>query len=270
MEVNHIIKLKKTELNTLLKQITQDKKEYSTIYKLIYIYARQTKEVLSLTKKDINTKKNTITFKINNKPTTFPITKNIKKELTTITEKLKQNEYLFINTPEDINSQGSLLNYYLNQTIIKLNQTKGWECNKLSLTDLKKLRAQHLIKEGVRLETIMELFLNTNISEFKEFIKYEELIAKNPYTSVDTIFTEHTNINIFSIEGYNKEEIFTAVNNNGDECNIILDFNIIEIIGFNNVAVEVSKIDEGYLVDQLSLLNNGEYLIIDDLKFYKY
>lgn len=265
-----IIKLKKTEMNALLKELNYSKPEYGLIYSLIYIYARQAKEVLCLQKKHVNVKKDIITFNVNNNSVSFPLIASIKKDLQSVVDSKKRDEYLFLDTPEDLDKLTTNLYNYLNRRLIKLNRHYGWECNKLTLTELRKLRAQHLIKDGVRLETVMDLFLNRNISEFKEFIDYDALVSKFPYSNVDTIFKEHTNLNIFTIDGYKYDDVFTVVDGEGNECTLIVSMDNVDVVEFNDVAAMVYDIDEYYLIDQLSLLDYGEYVVIGDLKFLKY
>lgn len=266
-----IIKLKKTEINTLFKEINISKPEYGLIYSLIYIYARQAKEVLCLQKKHVNIKKNIITFNVNNKTVTFPLIATIKPDLQGVLDTKKRDEYLFLDVDDDVNLIRRKLHHYLNTKTGKLNRIYNWNCDKLSLTDLRKLRAQHLLLDGVNLDVIQKLFLNNNISEFKEFIDYDDLIAiKFPCDSLDGLFNEYTNMDVYSIDGYNHDELFTCVDSKGEECTIISCLGKLDVIEYNDVARKVFELDEYKLVDQLAMLNPGEYTVIGDLKFFKY
>lgn len=269
--MNTIIKMKKTEINQLFKLLTEENPEYALIYKLIYIYARQTKELLQLQKQDINIKKNTITFKINNKEVIFPIAKDIQDELFDLIKPLKQKDYIFIYDKKESDKFSNNLYRHLNRRIIKFNRHYYFDCNKLSLTELRKLRGQHLFLDGVDLTTIQKLLQHKNITDLKDFIEYYEIInIKFPGSSIDSLFDDYTNLNIFPIENYNTDEIYTAIDMKGNECTVIVSFNNIDVVENNKISVKVLKIDEGYLLNQLSQLMPGQYTIIDNIQFMKF
>ena len=263
--------MKKTEINQLFKLLTEENPEYALIYKLIYIYARQTKELLQLQKQDINIKKNTITFKINNKEVIFPIATDIHDEILEKIKPLKQKEYIFIDDKKEIDKLTSNLNNFLNRRLMKFNRHYNFDCNKLSLTELRKLRGQHLFLDGVNLITIQKVLQHKNITNLKDFLDYDNIInIKFPGSSMDSLFEDYTNLNIFPIENYNPDEIYTAIDSKGNECTVIVSFNTIDVVENTKIAVKVLKIDEGYLLHQLSQLMPGQYTIIDNIQFMKF
>ena len=208
---------------------------------------------------------------VNNKTVTFPLIATIKPDLQEVLDTKKRDEYLFLDTLEELDKFRKRLYHYLNTKTGKLNKIYNWNCDKLSINDLRKLRVQHLFLFFVRLDVIQELFLNQNISKCKEFIDYDSLLAiKFPCNSLDGLFNEYTNMDVYSIDGYNHDELFTCVDSKGEECTIISCLGKLDVIEYNNVARKVFELDEYKLIDQLAMLNHGEYTIINDLKFFKY
>ena len=146
------MKLAKGETNDLRYAAGKDNFKMGIILKLIYVYGKEATTVLSMKWSQIDFDNNTITFKNHH----FPLTRDLRDNLL----KFKSdNEYLFLegtiedSFENDIDIQRKRTKYYLDNRVKKLDLNHKIKHSKLSITDLRRLRGQHLILAGVALRT---------------------------------------------------------------------------------------------------------------------
>ena len=271
------MKLNKEQLNELLYYITYDDFKNSLIFKLQYIYGRNAREVLELKVKDIDLTYETITFTTPTTPVKFPLNQNISEDLIgyIYDQELKNNDYVF-KTPAGESTEMFIkrLNYYLDTTVTSLNKTLELDYPKITTKDFKILRGQHLFLDGVKIQTIHELYHNTNMKSTKTNINYQEL-KKLQYTcnNVDEIFQNLTDLNLYYDKHFEETEIFTVSDDKGSiiieidypagEVNIISDED-------NPLNQKLQLINMDILIDELKHLKKpGQYKLINDLRFLK-
>ena len=272
-----MIKLNKTKLNELLYYITSDNYKNSLILKLIYVYGRNAREALNLQPKDIDLTTETITFTVPTGEVTFPLVVDIRDSLMgyVYDRGIEDDEYIFREVDETMEIAIKKLNYYLEKTIDSLNTTIEFNSPKLTTKDFKILRGQHLYLDGTNLHTIHKLYCNTNVMSTKDIIQYNKL---NEYlfqcNTLDKIFTDNTDLNLYYDYRFNQTDLFTVSDNN-DTSNLIIEVdyeeNTINIItdSDDDLVSEIQKIDPDTLFMELGKLEPGNFKFINDLKIIK-
>lgn len=266
--------LTKTETNELLKAIKNDNKEYSVIFKLMYIYGKDFKQIIELQWSDVNS--NTIKFKGEE----FPLSNenyNLLKEVN------KSDKYIFFNKKEqediheNVNIYRKRLIYYFNNTIKQLNLSSRVKYSGLSLTDLRRLRGQHLIIDGVDLNIVMQLYQQkpNARTQFKKYLHYDELykIQTNNHceTMQDIFQTKYTDLDIFEVKDLNNYNQY-IVTNMKESTLILLDVDKLTFIeeisdNFKDHVIQIYK--NNNLLDNIKGLQTSQYKLIDDCKFIK-
>lgn len=266
----------KEKLNELLYLFSSDDKRYGLIFKLIYIYARNANEVLQLTKQDINFNDQTITFHLTAGDFTLPLHDDVKGDLVEFTNDLESTELLFMNVDESMEIAIKKLNYYLYKTIDSLNKTIEFEAPKLTTKDFKILRGQHLILDGTEIHALHQLYNNSNIMSTKNNINYNKLLEqKYPYNTIEEIFTECTDTNLYNDPYYGLTEIYT-IGNEQETIIIEIDYenhkiNLITEPEENKHLIEKTNqlLNDDKILTRLYRMKPGQYKYIDDLRFLK-
>ena len=266
------MRLTKGETNELLNKISEDNKVYGLIFKLIYIYGKEGMLVLSLKWNDIDFNNNTIKFKGHK----FPLSRFVKTDLETLDH---TGEYVFMGDGEDLKYNIDVfrkkLRYYMANTVKKLDVTHKVKHVALSITDLRRLRGQHLLLDGVGIDLIMDLYLQMDgtSTQFKRYLEYDELMGRLfPCVDMDDLFCGYTELNIFDFEAESDSVVNFAVS--------YMDFDFVvylasEGLGFiggvvpDSVKNKVLDLFNGGLLEGLSVLGECEYLFVDGFSFVK-
>ena len=272
------MRLTKGETNELLNSISEDNYVYGLIFKLIYLYGKEGMLVLSLKWTDINLEDNTIRFK-NHK---FPLSRFVEDELLRLSEEKNDDDvYLFLENTDDI-SYGidvyrKKLRYYLQNNVKRLeNVTHKVKHVSLSITDLRRLRGQHLFLDGVGLDLIMDLYLQSTgtSTQFKRYLEYDELLENVfPCRDFDDLFGAYTDLNIFDFESPRDSVLNFAVSYSDGDFMIFLGR---DGVGFYDdglvsdyVKSDLLKLFDSGVLDSLRLLGDAEYLDVGGFSFVK-
>lgn len=271
------MKLGKEKLNELLYLFHDDDFRYGLIFKLIYIYGRNAGEVLKLKVKDIDFNENLISFELFDGRKSFMLHDDVRDDLVTFTSDLNSDDFLFVHVDESMDMAIKKLNYYLHKTIDSLNRHIDFGCPKLTTKDFRILRGQHLFLDGAEIHTIHELYNNSNLlTGTKNTINYNEMLQlKFPCNTLNTVFTDYTDTNIFNDHDFDKTDIFTV---NTENETVILEVDYLE----NNVNI-IAEPDnkDTELINQLNetlteanmkslrKMNPGNYKYINDLRILK-
>lgn len=272
-----MIKLNKTKLNELLYYITNDHYKNSLILKLIYIYGRNVSEIFNLKPEDINLTDETIRFHIPTGTVTFPLVKDINEILGYIYDHgIQEDEYVFRERDEAMEIVIKKLNYYIDKTIKSLNDSIDFQAPKLTTKDFRILRGQHLYIDGTNLQTIHELYCNTNLMSTKDIIQYKQLNEYLfPQYSLEELFHDKTDLNIYYDYRYSQNDLFTISDEN-DKNNLIIEIdyleNTINIIAEDegeSLVDKVQDIQPDILFEELSKLEHGTFKFFNGLKILK-
>lgn len=268
------MKLTKTRFNELLYYIQEDNYKNYLILKLIYTYGRNASEIFNLQNKDINITEDAVTFNIPTGQVTYPLTDYINDELVgyIYDQELDPEDYIFRGENEAMEIVIKKLNYYLDRTVESLNKTIDFNCEKLTTKDFKILRGQHLYLDGATLHTIHDLYKNSNIQSTKKNIGYDELLRlRFPCDSLDKVFNEFTDFNLYNDDRFDDADIFTV----GDETdNIIIELDYSEqtinlISEENQLTSKIEEIAPNELCMMLRGMDTGNYRLINGLRFIK-
>ena len=179
-----IVKINKKQTKILLNMITTDNNEYGLIFKLCYIYGRLISEVYQVNSDMIDFEKNTINFKINDNYVEFNIHHSVKEDLKLQVK--EHNGFIFHHIGlSNFDKFNKHLNYYLK----KYDELYGVH---ISPRDFKKLRGQHLLCDGVDVNSITGLYCNGDNSATKRLIEYNNLLNLKEYSvnEILIMFTE--------------------------------------------------------------------------------
>lgn len=277
-----VIKVSKEMLNELLRYISMDNQKYGLIFKITYIYGRNIGEVLKLRKRDVDLKHNALDFMLPTESVSFMLHPDIKDDLINYigNKNLDEMDYIFIQedkeydvSSKDINMYSKKLNVYLTNMIRELNKNVFVEhCPSLVNRDFKNLRGQHLFIDGADIKTVNELYRNKNIQSTKDNINYKNLMKiRFPCDSVDRIFHEFTDLNVFSDKKFGNCDLFTVCN---DKKSMVIEYDyntgVINYVGDNKELFEdLSKLDINVLNKDLHDLKAGNYKLVNGLKIIK-
>ena len=281
------MRLTKGEINELLLRISEDNFQYGIIFKLIYIYGKEGKPVITLKWRDIDFDKNTIRFK--NK--LFPLHSQVKEDLLVLQDETLggMDDYLFLDDGLDgdglencIDILRKKLRYYLGNTVKGLDVCLRIKRNSLSISDLRRLRGQHLLFDGVPLSVVMELFLQSNgtVNQFKRFLEYDDVFRLlHPCDCVDCLLMDYTDLGIFDFDSHRvRKDYFMVSNRSGDSLVLCLDSDegLVfvgegeESIRFNPLLKsEVEKLYNSGCLDGLLVLRDYEFKSLDGLSFVR-
>ena len=255
-----IIKLSKTELNELLKRITEDNEEYGLALKLTYIYGRSIGEVSNLQKKDITGTE--ITFKINDEYKTYLLHPTIQSELEKQIELLTDEDYVFSNHKKLKDN----LNYTLYRKTENTRELQYLYGLKLTTKDFRILRGQHLFQDGVSVKTVNELYCNKSLDSTKKLIKYYDLL--NQDKSINTILEDYTDIKLYEDFEYSSYATYYCVNRGEEEAIIELqNEKIINIIGEEEIKKELMQLPLYNILGEITGI--GEYKFYNGFKIMK-
>ena len=263
------MKLTKGELNRLLCETEKDNPDYTLIYKLIYLYAKDARTVLSLRKSDVDFDNKTIKFK--DQP--FPLLDDFDVRLQELEN--ADGKYFFIQSEDEkqIDIHRKRLTYYITSKIKQLDLPSHIKRTNLSMTDLRRLRGQHLIVDGVDFDVIKKLYLQGEgtTTQFRKYLEYDELKEEMlACSSLDTVFEDYTDFSIFDFDDANPQYVVEDVQgrqfymNVNEDCVEFLDDAGGELI--NRVR---GYHDEG-LLDNLYTLKSSEFKVVGDLRFFRF
>lgn len=268
------MKLDKLKFNELLYYIHEDNYKNYLILKMIYTYGRNASEIFNLQTKDVNVTENNITFHIPTGTVTYPLVEAVHDELVgyIYDMELDTEDYLFRGSDEAMEIVIKKLNYFLDRTVDTLNKTIEFNCPKLTTKDFKILRGQHLFLDGATLHTIHDLYKNSNIQSTKNNIEYNSLLAlKFPCNTLDKVFNDFTDFNIYNDDRFDDTDIFTV----GDETdNIIIELDYVEqtinlISEENTLTSKIEEIPPNRLCGMLRGMDTGNFRLINGLRFIK-
>lgn len=270
------MKYTKEKLNEIFYYIEEDNFKYNIVIKLAYIYGRNITEVLNLRKKDINLEAMEILFTTNTENIIFPIIETLQEPLTDYINnyrKFKNDDLLFRDKNYRVETEVKKLNYYLDQTITSLNKILETNYPKLTTSDFKVLRGQHLFLDGAELHVINDLYHNKNITSTRRYLDYDNLLKlKFPCTNLEELLEDYTDLEIYYDNSYQKLELVTVID---DTENIVIELdypsNSVSVICNEEhpISQQVQLLDPEYLCTLLKPLKPGYYRIINDLKFLK-
>jgi hypothetical protein len=268
------MKLDKLKFNELLYYIHEDHYKNYLMLKLIYVYGRNASEIFNLQVKDVNVTMDNVTFNIPTGTVTYPLTKDTRDDLIgyIYDQELTDEDYIFRKETEAMEIVIKKLNYYLDRTVESLNKTIEFNCEKLTTKDFKILRGQHLFLDGATLHIIHDLYKNSNIQSTKKNIDYNNLLElKFPCNSLDKIFHEFTDFNLYNDNRFDDTDIFTV----GDESeNIIIELDYVEqtinlISEENQLTNKIEEIPPNQLCMMLRGMDTGNFRLINGLRFIK-
>ena len=212
------MKLTKGETNDLLYAVGKDNFKMGIILKLIYIYGKEGKAVLTMKWNQIDFNANTISFKDH----PFPLTRDLRDELL---EFKSEGEYLFLEgtTEEsfenDIDILRKRIRYYLDNTVKRLDVDHKIRHSGLSITDLKRLRGQHLLFDGVDISIVMDLYCQKKgtSTQFKKYLEYDALMDElHPCKNVNNVLSDYTDLNIGDFDSPSKNLNFFVSDSDGE------------------------------------------------------
>ena len=268
------MKLDKLKFNELLYYIHEDHYKNYLMLKLIYVYGRNASEIFNLQVKDVNVTMDNVTFNIPTGTVTYPLTQDTRDDLIgyIYDQELTDEDYIFRKETEAMEIVIKKLNYYLDRTVESLNKTIEFNCEKLTTKDFKILRGQHLFLDGATLHIIHDLYKNSNIQSTKKNIDYNNLLElKFPCNSLDKIFHEFTDFNLYNDNRFDDTDIFTV----GDESeNIIIELDYVEqtinlISEENQLTNKIEEIPPNQLCKMLRGMDTGNFRLINGLRFIK-
>lgn len=263
-----------TETNELIKRITEDNQTYGTIVKLMYIYGKEFKQIIQLKKEDIT--ETSIQFKGQK----FPLKKEDYNTLKNYA-KSSNTEYIFLTNQfedlgEETNKYRKKLIYYFTQNLKQLHLPTKIKYSGLSLTDLRRLRGQHLILKGVDLKLVMDLYQQkpNARTQFKKYLKYDELYklsSEKQCNSMEDIFHYCTDTDIFQLEDFKNNNQY-IVTNMKESTLILLDYDNLTFIEeisdeFKDNVINIYQNTD--LIGDIKGLQPSQYKLLDDMKFIK-
>lgn len=263
-----------TETNELIHKVTEDNFIYGTIIKLMYLYGKEFKYIIRLKKTDVT--EESITFRSEQ----FPLKKEDYNALKKISE-YSTNEYIFLGYSfEDIEEATNLYRkkviYYFTQNLKSLNLPTRIKYGGLSLTDIRRLRGQHLILNGVDLKVVMDLYQQkpNARTQFKKYLQYDELYkisSEKHCNTIEDIFQYCTDTDIFQLEDFKNNNQY-IVTNMKESTLILLDYDnvtFIEDISDEFKENVINIYQNNNLLDSVKGLQPSQYKLLDDIKFIK-
>lgn len=274
-----MIRLTKGETNELLNKISDDNLTYGLIFKLIYIYGKEGMSVLSLKWSSIDFDKDFIRFKGKK----FPLSRFVKSDLESLYEyRDTGNEYVFLNgvTDENVNNSVDVLRkklrYYMSNTVKRLDVNHRIKHVALSITDLRKLRGQHLLCDGVPLKVVMDLYGQENgtSTQFKKYLEYDSIMMELfPCSSIGELFRVYTNLGVFDFDSDGVSNFMVStLDDSGLEFVVYLSDTDVGFVGEDipsSVVDTVNGLFDCGLLDCLKVLGDSEYVVFDGLSFVK-
>lgn len=269
-----MIRLTKGETNELLIKISEDNYIYGLIFKLIYLYGKDGMSILSLKWTDIDFNKRTI----NLKGTVFPLSRFVESDLLRLKEN-SHTDYCFLDSAVDvvrsIDVLRKKLRYYMNSSVKKLDVNHKIKHVALSITDLRRLRGQHLFMDGVPLKLIMDLYVQGEgtSTQFKRYLEYDSLmVSKFPCSSMNELFDVYTDLAIFDFESESETILNFAVSYGDMDFVIYLSKDELGFVGDDvgdSVKEKLQLLFDGGLLSSLGVLGDSEYLMVDGFSFVK-
>ena len=268
------MRLTKSETNELLKCVCEDNQLYGLIFKLIYIYGKEGMSVLSLQWEDIDFDNNTIWFK----ESEFPLSHYVKLDLLELYD-ISECNYVFLDVGVDVDNGIDVLRkrlrYYLHNRVKKLDVSHKIKHISLSITDLRRLRGQHLLLDGVGLDLIMDLYIQQDgtSTQFKRYLEYDDLMGRIfPCEDVDDLFGKYTDLDIFEFEssGDYKDSFVVGC----DSAEFVIYFNGDGGLSFvgdvdESLREKVLYLFDCGVLDSLVLLGVNEYKVVGGFSFVK-
>ena len=268
------MKLTKGETNDMLYAVSEDNFKIGTILKLIYLYGKDAKVILTMKWSQIDFKNDTICFKNH----LFQLIPELKRDLL----KFKgEGEYLFLDDAsedleKDVNIQRKRVKYYLIHNVRNLDLEHKVKHSGLSITDLRRLRGQHLIMDGVSLDAVMDLYCQKSGSktQFKRYLDYDKLMDElHPCTDLDDLFSDYTDLNIGDFDTNPKNNLNFAVSNlEGETCIINISKDIITFLddASEELKENISEMFNRGCLKSLEILRDNEVKYAGNLSFIKY
>lgn len=262
--------LTETETNILLKKIQKDNESYGIILKLMYLYGKTFNQIILLKTEDIT--ENTIKFNDN----TFPLKHRDYLNLLSI----ENNEYIFLKDTDNINEAVDKYRkniiYYLNNNLKQLKLPSKIKWGGISLTDLRRLRGQHLILKGVDLKLVMELYQQqpSARTQFKKYLKYDELYklsSTKECENLSDVFNYCTDTDVFQMEDFDNSNQY-IVDDNTESTLVLLDYDTLTFIEnvsdkFKDNVLNIYQNTD--LVEEISVLQPTQYKLLNGIKFIK-
>ena len=266
--------LTKYELNKYFKEIKKEDNENYLILKLAYIYGKNVDEILTIQKKNINLKENTITIPARIEQT-YPIAEELKQELKEHINNITTQQHIFKLHDEE------KYNTYLNEFVKKVNRRIYREYQikipHFTVREFKRLRGQHLILDGATFNTIRKFYGNSNTKITQSFLQLEDLlIDNNKPVDKDDIINNFTDTNIYYDNEFKIKQILIFVN--GDKHTKTDPYSYKNYIELNLETMNTKYETHDKIIDdiinntpqikeQLSKLKVGEYRKYNNLRF---
>jgi len=269
-----MVKLSKGETNELLQKISEDNQTYGLIFKLIYVYGKDARSILTLKWSEVNLKKDNIRFKNE----FFPLLPMLKKDFESLTY---SGTYVFLEDDNDnldnrVDIYRKKLRYYLNDKIKQLDLPLRVKHVGLSITDLRRLRGQHLLIDGVDLSIIKKLYLQKEgtTTQFKKYLCFDDLNRlKYPCDDMEVLFRDYTDLCIFDLHEYDDGDLQLVVTDHEDfETLVSIDDGVLVFMDSSVPKEYVDKISEIYnggLLGNLGVLKSSEFKLVDGLSFIR-
>lgn len=269
-----MVRLTKGETNELLNKVSEDNYIYGLIFKLIYLYGKDGITILGLKWDNIDFKNQNIRLKGDD----YPLSDFIIADLLRL-QKDTQNEYLFLEDTNDVDKSIDILRkrlrYYLNNNVKRLDVNHKIKHVALSITDLRRLRGQHLFLDGVNLKLIMELYQQHDgtSTQFKRYLEYNDLMEKKfPCKDMSDLFNAYTELGIFDFESDLDRVLSFAVSYEDLDFVISISKEGLDFVGEDigvSVMDDVTGLFDGGLLKSLYLLGDSEYLVVGGFSFVR-
>ncbi len=269
-----MVRLSKGETNELLCKVSEDNYVYGLIFKLIYLYGKDGISVLSLKWNDINFGNDTILFK----GYSFPLSLYVKEDLQRLSEN-SNGEYCFLDNVGDMERSIDIyrkrLRYYLNNTVKRLDVSHKIKHVALSITDLRRLRGQHLFLDGVGLPLIMELYLQGDgtVTQFKRYLEFDDLMESVfPCEDMVELFSLYSCLDVFDFDSSGVVAFGVSY---GDGVSFVVYVSDGELFFVDEASVDsglvgrVRGLFSGGWLDSLFVLGEFEFLSVGGFSFVK-
>ena len=231
------------------------------------MYGKNAQTVLALNGGDVDFELGIINFK----GVHFPLVDELGEDIKRL---CNSSGFLFF----DVDSLGGLdnridvyrkkLRYYLSSRVKLLDVPYRVKHSGLSITELRRLRGQHLILDGVSLDVIKELYLQYDgtTTQFKKYLQYDELNRlKYPCDDMVTLFSKYTDLHIFDLEDFDDSLQFIVTNH--DDIEVLVGVSDEGLVFVDEVSDDFRDLIEGYyrggLLDDVELLDCSEFKLIE-------
>lgn len=156
--------------------------EKGLFYKLQYVYARRSDEIANLKVEDLDFNNGCIKFHIAKKRSEKAPTINLNL-FPELTDEIKQliemkgldeDDFLFLDNADSKDNYKRNLRNYLERNSERITKETIGKSIKINTHGFRKLRGQHLLANGVRIEILQKLYQHEDINTTMIYLEVEE------------------------------------------------------------------------------------------------